>query len=193
MAYAKELTISTSNTVSIKDQSRDVGVSVTYQLERDDADVVAVVREKTQELAQAHRAAWQGLRDANVAAAKVTAASHSPNGSPPGHPASDDAPSSAGPAPERPSHLPLDPHTQPVAPLEPATPGQRGALHVLLGQVKWSEEKIAAHLREQFGCERIEELNGVQAAEWLLELQRDARVAAQEQHQHASRNGAARQ
>lgn len=158
-------------------------------MEREDSDVVALVREKTAELAQAHRAAWQGLRDAKVAAVSLSP-TPSADGTPHGDAESNGVPTGAEPSPERPAHLPPDPHTEPKAPLEPATLGQRGALRILLDNAKWSDERRAAHLREQFDCERIEDLSGVQAAEWLLELQRAAREEADQQRQHASRNGA---
>ena len=51
MAYATQLTISTGNKVSLNYQSQDVSVSLTYQLERDDGDVLHVVREKAAEVA----------------------------------------------------------------------------------------------------------------------------------------------
>lgn len=70
MAYAVQVTLGTGNTVSLNYQSQNVSVSVTYQLEREDSDLLAVVQEKTAELAQAHRLAWQGLHDAKVAASQ---------------------------------------------------------------------------------------------------------------------------
>jgi hypothetical protein len=68
MAYATQVTISTGNKVSLNYQSQEVSVTLTYQLEREDADVLAIVKEKTAELAEAHRSAWQILRDAKVSA-----------------------------------------------------------------------------------------------------------------------------
>ena len=57
------------NKVSLNYQSQEVSVTLTYQIEREDSDVLAVVKEKSIELAQAHRVAWQTLRDAKVSAA----------------------------------------------------------------------------------------------------------------------------
>lgn len=196
MAYATELTLTTGNKVSLNYQSHEVSVSVIYQLEREDSDVVAVVREKTAELAEAHHAAWQTLRDAKVAAAKAR------------HEVTETNPQEAMPSQETllspasqptradeqdesvsPSHLPSEEAVKPKGPLEPATPGQRSALRALLGQAGWNAGRIAAHLQTEFDCEHLEDLNGVQAAQWLLELQRAARIAAQQQRQNASLNG----
>lgn len=259
MAFATELTIGTGNKVSLNYQSHEVSVSVTYQLEREDSDVVAVVKEKTAELAQAHYAAWRELRDAKVAAqAKPTAqdrptmqakptslitdraavsqeatasqgsestcgnqadsAKESPLSEPEadsliakeikadeakpaygqaeGQKAADEKRVPKGVIDEpqgnallRPAEGVAPPLPSPPAPLEPATPGQYYALRLLLGQAGWHGEAITDHLLTQFGCERLEDLSGVQAAQWLLELQRSARANAQQQRQIASRNG----
>lgn len=183
MAFPIQLTLSTGNKVSLNYQTRDVAVSLTYQLEREDTDVLQVVKQKTQELAQAHRLAWQGLRDARVSAARGTLEELQTDGEPQNGNRKGSSPLASSPV-----HMPTDTLVEPVAPLEPATPGQRGALRVLLDQAGWKEEIIPAHLREQFGCETMDDLQAVLAAQWLLELQRAARVAAQ--HEKTSLNGA---
>lgn len=204
MAYATQVTISTGNKVSLNYQSQEVSVTLTYQLEREDTDVLAVVREKTAELAQAHRLAWQGLHEAKVSASPPVPIPPSPiETSINERPAEDketatEAETTPGAAtgdessiPEaRASHIPPDVWIEPVAPLQPATIGQRGALRVMLAQAGWSEQRITTHLRTEFDCEKLEELTGAQAAAWLLELQRTARQEAEQQRSHASRNGA---
>jgi len=62
MAFPVQITLTTGNTVSQGCPSQEVSVSVTYQLERADADVLAVVREKIAELVAAHRLAWERVR-----------------------------------------------------------------------------------------------------------------------------------
>jgi hypothetical protein len=66
MAHAVEITLGTGNKVSLNCQSQEVSVSITYQLEREDTDVLQVVEEKATEVAQAHQKAWEALRDAKV-------------------------------------------------------------------------------------------------------------------------------
>jgi len=228
MAYPIQVTLTTGNKVSLNYQSQEVSVTLTYQLERHDTDVPALVQEKTKELAQAHQLAWQGLHEAKVATVQ-------PHPTPNPTPHLIDSPASAEnsnplssrradseskhevvssestaqdassnnenprenshdlPASHSSSHLPPDEWLQPKAPLEPVTLGQRGALRIMLQQARWTNEDIAAHLHTQFSCERIEELNGAQAAEWLLELQRAARLQAEQQRlsgSNHSRNGA---
>ncbi len=222
MAYPIQVMLTTGNKVSLNYQSQEVSVTLTYQLEREDSDVLALVQEKTKELAQAHQLAWQGLHEAKIVTMrsgdmrsaeaesapsastpasseeKREAETHSQRGAEMDSPTvrSTDLTNStalAHSADLAASHLPPDEWTQPRAPLEPATRGQRGALRVMLQQAKWTEEDIAAHLHTQFGCERIEDLNAAQAAEWLLELQRAARLHAQQQRledANHSRNGA---
>lgn len=180
MAYATELTISTSNKVSINYQTRDVGVSVTYQLEREDADLVALVREKTQELAQAHRAAWQGLRDAKVAGA----------GQPQEVPEQpeENAPIRAEPKEAHSAPpLPASDDPAPIAvPAERIRPGQVAAILLLLTEARWSEQRRHGYLREKYSCNSIDELNVEQAKQWLLELQRAERERSEERRLHAA-------
>jgi hypothetical protein len=66
MAYAIQLTIGTASKVSLNFQSQEVNVSLTYQLEREDTDVLQAVQERAVEVAEAHRAAWQRIRDVKV-------------------------------------------------------------------------------------------------------------------------------
>lgn len=63
MAYCTSVTISTGNKVSVNYQSQDVSVSLTYQLEREDADLLALVERKADEVERAHRRVWQRIRD----------------------------------------------------------------------------------------------------------------------------------
>jgi len=63
MAIVTEVTISTGNTVGIGGQARQVGITLSYRLEREDSDVMQVVRDKAAEVARAHQAAWKSIRD----------------------------------------------------------------------------------------------------------------------------------
>ncbi len=63
MAIATGLSIGTSNKVSVDYQSQEVSVSVTYELERHDTDLLAFVADKAAEVEQAHTAVWRRIRE----------------------------------------------------------------------------------------------------------------------------------
>jgi hypothetical protein len=67
MAVVTEVTISTGSTVETGAQAREVGIALTYRLEREDSDVMQMVREKAAEVARAHQVAWKSIRDEQVA------------------------------------------------------------------------------------------------------------------------------
>jgi hypothetical protein len=190
MAYATQITLSTGNKVSIHYQSQEVSVSVTYQLEREDADVLAVVKEKTVELAQAHLAAWQTLRDAKLSGVNETAPEKP-------EPKSESSTTTEKTqqtvvASEQPPEMLASPESSSPAPR--ITPGQLAALILFLTEAKWSEERRRGYLRGKFSCNSVDELSAEQAKAWLLELQRAEREAAQTASQqrrleNAHRNG----
>lgn len=211
MAYPIQVTLTTGNKVSLNYQSQEVSVTLTYQLEREDSDVLALVQEKAKELAKAHQLAWQGLHKEKVSGVPISSILTVPNSEPSLHQelvkggANSNAPVEVEATPqatvsiESTAHdsnsadLPPDEWLKPKAPLEPATLGQRDALRVMLQQARWTQEHVATHLQTQFECERIEDLTAGQAANWLLELQRAARLEAQRQRLEGSihsRNGA---
>ena len=66
MAYPVEITISTGNKVSLNYQSEEVNVSITYKLERGEENVLEVVEQKAPELVEAHRLAWERVREAKT-------------------------------------------------------------------------------------------------------------------------------
>lgn len=66
MAYPVELTLGTGNKVSLNYQSEEVNVSITYRLERGEENVLEVVRCKAPELIEAHRLAWERVREAKA-------------------------------------------------------------------------------------------------------------------------------
>lgn len=62
MAYATEITISTGSKVSVNYQSQEVQVGVTYQLEREDQDLMQLVTSKASEVERAHRRLWKQVK-----------------------------------------------------------------------------------------------------------------------------------
>ena len=197
MAYATQITISTGNKVSLNYQSQEVNVTLTYQLEREDTDLLTVDQEKATELAKAHRTAWQTLRDAKVSA--VNDQAHPPRTitkeeATPNENTVMTAGEAAEPLPHDSSPLESSQATEtleePPTPLDPITPGQRAALLLLLTKAKWSEESRQEYLRKQFSCCSVDDLTAPQASLWLLELQRTEREVAQQRRvEKVQRNG----
>lgn len=177
MAYATQLTIGTGNKVSLNYQSQDVNVSLTYELERGDTDVLAVVQEKAAEVAAVHRMAWKHIRDARVKGetiAPATPGSSIGASEPSGSPVVTRSPEESSDEEER------------------ATAGQQTALRALLAHLEWSEEQVTAQMAARFNCSDVEHLTQRQVAAWLLELQRNEREKAQQRRQNAAQlNGKA--
>jgi len=192
MAYATQVTISTGNKVSLNYQSQEVSVTLTYQLEREDVDVLAIVKEKAGELAQAHRTAWQTLRDAKVSAVNEPAP-EKPDPVMESPPSNIETTKIMAQTMEKPLTEPSQ--TSEVSPELPVsapriTPGQLAALLLLLTEARWSEQRRHDYLRQRFSRDSVDELSAEQAKEWLLELQRAEREAAQQRRlENAHRNG----
>ncbi len=61
MAFAKEMTIATGHTVRLNGDEHEIKVSLTYELERDDYDVLLLAAVKAGEVQKAHKAACQQM------------------------------------------------------------------------------------------------------------------------------------
>ena len=196
MAFATQFTVTTGNKVSINFQSQQVEVSLTYQLEREDTDVLAVVREKTEEVAAAHRLAWEGVHGAKTQGVKtqgdratITRKAKSPPSQDVEEAPAIEALGCSG------AVLTIEPSPDSVALSEPelsvpTTPGQQAALSALLAHIGWSDEQTAEQLNAKFNVQSLSGLSCQQAASWLLELQRTEREkAAQRRLQTAQLNG----
>ena len=164
MAYPIQLTIGTGNKVSVNYQSQEVNVSVTYQLESEDTDLLHFARDKASEVAAVHGIAWkqmQGNAQAKTATRTKVKSSDEPDSKP------ELAPQNA------------IPKTENSAPQSPITDGQLAALEALTDQADWSEEQTRETLRERFDKAELSELRTAQAAQLLLELQRAERLKTQ--------------
>lgn len=191
MAYATQITISTGNKVSLNYQSQEVSVTLTYQIEREDTDVLAVVKEKAAELAQAHHAAWQTLRDAKVSTMHK-AAPDKPDTVPQTQHLGNQTSMALAQTTEACSEpsLMLEHPTLSSVDTPRITPGQLAALLLLLTEAQWSQERRHDYLREKFHCDSVDDLSAEQARQWLLELQRAERDATQQRRlENAHRNG----
>lgn len=194
MAYATQLTIGTGNKVSINYQTQDVSVALTYELEREDTDVLAVAREKSIEVAAAHRIAWERIRDEKVNRNKPSQTKEIERNE--GEAKPETVVSEVG-------HIALDSPSQgeeqieveeegtaSSVPVVPLTGGQLAAIEALLVQVGWSQSQLEDHLLDQFGKAELIELSTTEAAQMLLQLQRDARLKTQSRSQERRQNTA---
>ena len=164
MAYPIQLTIGTGNKVSINYQSQEVNVSVTYQLESEDTDLLKFARDKASEVAAVHGIVWEQIRGdgaAKTATRKKTQSSDEPGMNP------QSAPQKAGPT------------TEELVPETPVSDGQLAALQALVNQADWSDAQTEIYLREHFGQAKFNELSTRQAAQMLLDLQRAERLKTQ--------------
>ena len=164
MAYPVQLTIGTGNKVSINYQSQEVNVSVTYQLESEDTDLLKFARDKANEVAAVHSIAWKQMQG-NVQAKSATRTKVK---------SSDETDST----PELDSQK-ATPVMEDSVPETPITDGQLAALEALTAQADWSEEQTRETLRERFEKDELSELTTAQAAQLLLDLQRAERLKTQ--------------
>ena len=164
MAYPIQLSIGTGNKVSVNYQSQEVNVSVTYQLEREDTDLLRFACDKASEVATVHGIAWEQIQSnagaKSVARKKVKS--------------SDEMDSTSEPAPQKAAHRSEEPMPQ-----SPITDGQLAALEALTAQADWSQEQTRETLRERFEVAELSELSTAQAAQLLLDLQRTERLKTQ--------------
>ena len=164
MAYPIQLTIGTGNKVSVNYQSQEVNVSVTYQLESEDTDLLSFACDKTSEVAAVHGIAWKQVQSNAQAKSATRTKTQS----------SDEPDSKPELAPQR-----ATPKMEDAVPQTPITDGQLAALEALTAQANWSEEKTLETLNDHFNKAELSELSTAQAAQLLLELQRAERLKTQ--------------
>lgn len=190
MAYVTAVTIGTSNKVSVDYQSQEVSVSVTFQLERSDGDLVSFVEDKAAEVERAHSTVWRRIRElrseqkaADHAAQRDGQPAESPspskrrrksaaeaNGQPP-------EPSSNGAQPQAAEEggvaVAEPPAPAPESPSEvPSSTAQQRAILSLANRAAMTDAQLTQLLDERFAKSRLEELTKQQAAQLLIELQR---------------------
>ena len=164
MAYPIQLSIGTGNKVSVNYQSQEVSVSVTYQLESEDTDLLKFARDKASEVAAVHGVAWEKCQANTRAKTATRTKAKSPN--------------ETDTKPE-----PVLQNTEPGAaesmPQTPITDGQLAALEALIAQADWNQEKTRETLQERFDKAELRELSTAQAGQLLLDLQRAGRLITQ--------------
>ena len=163
MAYPIQLTIGTGNKVSVNYQSQEVNVSVTYQLESEDTDLLHFARDKASEVAAVHGIAWKQMQG-NIQSKSTTRTKTK---------SSDETDSISEAVPRK-----VETAAEEVSET-PITGGQLTALEALTAQANWSEEQMRETLRERFDKAELSELTTAQAAQLLLDLQRAERLKTQ--------------
>ena len=135
MAYPIQLTLGTGNKVSVNYQSQEVSVSVTYQLESEDTDLLSFARDKASEVAAVHGIAWEQIKGNKMTQqAKPTKASNA--------------------APHT-----TESHEETAVAEEPSLPitdGQLAALQALTTQAEWSEEQMKKASARSLRQSRVE-------------------------------------
>ena len=164
MAYPIQLSIGTGNKVSVNYQSQEVNVSVTYQLESEDTDLLKFARDKASEVASVHGVAWEKCQ-ANTRAKTATRKKAK---------SSDETDAKPESAPQN-----MEPKAAESVPQTPITDGQLMALEALTAQAAWSQERTRETLQDRFNKAELSELTMAQAAQLLLDLQRAERLKTQ--------------
>lgn len=171
-----------------------MSVSLTYQMEREDVDILAVAREKAGEVAAAHRIAWERIRDEKVSQNKVRGKSGLESGQ--SEPTSEEAspevePLTSESPPEEEAALEMkEENGASNVPLVPLTSGQAAAIHALVTQAGWSAVQMQGYLQEHFQVQEVSELSTTQAARMLLYMQREERLKTQSRSQERRANAA---
>jgi len=160
MAYPIEVTIGTGNKVSLNYQSQEVNVSVTYKLEREDTDVLAVVRDKADELARAHALAWKRVKEGER---------------PEPVQQEETLPEEAPVLEDGQEHGIENGEIENLEIQNRATAAQARLIHSLSGQAGLSDDELRSRIRDDYKCETPEELKRDEAAKLLVELGREER------------------
>lgn len=186
MAYAVEITLGTGNKVSLNYQSEEVNVSIIYKLERQDVDVLKIVNDKAPKLIEAHRLAWERVREAKMPripapVAKITqdivfeesAAEESTSVLSGEEVDSVDEQGVGNNATSQGEDLPEENGTQKEQ--TPITPAQIQVILALGGALALDEKALEARLSLHANETALESLTQDQAAALIVELSRERR------------------
>lgn len=198
MAFATEITIATGSKISVNYQSQEVQVGVTYQLEREDGDLMQLVEAKAAEVEKAHRRLWKQIKaereretaqDGRKSAYTNGANGHNgngANGSNNGH----SHPNGNGVYPqngssnangyygEPPNGLPANDHGT-AASGQPAylTDAQERAIGSLVANLGMGADELQRLMQVRCGKSRVPDLSKREASQIIDELQRKQRQA----------------
>jgi hypothetical protein len=201
MAHAISMMLGTGNKVSVDYQSQEAHVTVTYELERHETDLQAVVLQKAEEIERLHGTLWRRIREIRTeqraaqpdatadatgkngnkrrrnASAETSPPELSKNGTgalPEAEPVAAESVDTATSEPRQDAPAPVD--TQAAA--DRASEPQLQAIRTLAGRVGVSTERLLDYLKKRFGKSTVEDLDRAEAGSLLLELQRSERQRA---------------
>ena len=182
MAVVTNLTIGTSTKMSVNYQSHEISVTVSYELERQDSDLMKLVEEKAAEVEKAHRSIWRRIRDlraqeksedastpaATTEAEPLQAAEECSNGEtgPPVTPPE----GASSPSGNNGALYKEAPASEAMI-----TAPQRRAIEALAGRAQITDEELRRRMQARFGKSEVEDLTKRQASMLLAELQRSER------------------
>ena len=152
MAYALEVTIGTGNKVSLNYQSQEVNVSITYRLEREDGDVLELVREKADELVAVHALSWKRIKEGERPPAAQEETKQDTDA------------------------VEADTEDDLSAQYDQATATQCQLIRSLSQQAGDTSEELSRRIQDAGGVEVVEDLSHTQAASLLVELGREERT-----------------
>lgn len=179
MAIATEVSIGTSQKVSVDFQSQEVSVRVTYALESQDGDLLTFVAQKAQEVEKAHAAIWRRIREQRTHAQRSHACGEEPQTAENRAEASPESPSppepskgSASPSEKSGCEAPAALHSAPQVQEEEATAAQVRAIRSLASRARMTETALQDMLLRRYGKRSVEQLSKQQAAALLMRMQR---------------------
>ena len=182
MAFATQLTIGTGSKVSANYQSHEVSVIVTYELERQDTDLLKLVEEKAAEVEQAHSMVWRSIKSLRTEGKtenpsppvstqdKLDESETNTEQTPDGH---------NGAVPTEAAGIAQNGDARQsngASPTEPMISGpQQRAVAALATRAQMSDEDLQRRLQMRFGKSAVGDLTKRQASMLLTELQRGER------------------
>jgi len=175
MAYATQITIGTGRKVSVNYQSQEVQVGVTYQLEREDQNLLQLVESKAAEIENVHRRLWKKLNAENQQQEHTStqnngngALTQQENGAYPTNGNGHNGYSQNGHSSENGSH------SNGAA----MTEAQERAVYALTRKIQMDPEEVERTLRMRFEKTHIQSLTKREASQFIDELQHKQRMKA---------------
>jgi len=180
MAFATQLTIGTGSKVSANYQSHEVSVTVTYELERQDTDLLQLVEEKAAEVENAHSAVWRRIQDLRAERKTEQVSPHASAQEKLDSSETEQAPDSGdGAAAEEAASISENgaaTESNDAIPAEAMITGpQKRAVAALATRAQMSDEELQRRLQMRFGKSAVGDLTKRQASMLLTELQRSER------------------
>jgi hypothetical protein len=177
MAYATQITIGTGRKVSVNYQSKEVQVGVTYQLEREDQNLLQLVEVKAAEIESVHRRLWKKLNAENQQQEQTSTHSNgNGNGALPQD--ENDAYQTNGNGHNGYSQNGHSSENGSRSNGAAMTEAQERAIYALTRKIQMDAEEVERTLRMRFEKTHIQQLSKREASQFIDELQRKQRLQA---------------